>query len=358
MRVLHITEACGAGVKRHLELIVPGLMSRGLSCGVLAFGNRIDAGFQSAFAQADFLRVEPILGSRLPHLPSYVSLVRETCREWHPDVVHLHAFTAGLAGRLTRLPFSPKIVYSPHSFSFHKPATHLRRLIVWSAEKLLQNRTDAFALVGPFEVSAARQLGIPEQKLHLAQNGLEDIAFLPRSEARVALGIQPDELAAVVPCRLELQKGVRPLLEAIRLTNSPCRLHVFGKGSLKKELLRFIAKNQLQEKVVISPPRDDLRQLLRAFDVGLLPSFYEGLSYSLLEMLLADLPVIASDISANHLPEFQGHITYARPGVPDDWAKALERFGGSHALTHDRVLAEYSLAAQLDALIACYGKER
>ena len=68
MRVLHITEACGAGVKRHLELIVPGLMTRGLSCGVLAFGNRIDADFQSAFTQADFLRVQPIWGKRLLHL--------------------------------------------------------------------------------------------------------------------------------------------------------------------------------------------------------------------------------------------------------------------------------------------------
>ncbi len=329
-------------------------MARGVSCGVLAFGNRIDAGFQNAFAQADFLRVQTISGSRLLHLPTYISLIREACREWHPDVVHLHAFTAGLAGRLTGLPFAPKIVYTPHSFSFHKPAGWIRRLVVRSAERLLQYRTDVFALVGEGVVQEARRIGLLEQKLHLTPNGLDDIPFLPRSEARTALGIQPDELAAVAPCRLEPQKGLRTLLEAMNLTNSPCRLYIFGEGSLKEKLLRFINNNQLCDKVRISSPRDDLRQLLRAFDVGILPSFYEGLSYSLLEMLLADLPVIASDISANHLPGLQEHITYATPGVPIEWTNALESIGGNHPPVHDIVLARYSLAAQMDALLDCY----
>ena len=358
MRVLHVTEACGAGVRRHLELIVPGLMARGVSCGVLAFGNRIDAGFQSALAQADFLRVQPIRGSRLLHLPAYISLIREACREWQPDVVHLHAFTAGLAGRLTGLPASPKIVYSPHSFSFHKPAGLIRRLVVRSAEKLLQYRTDVFALVGEGVVQEARKLGLLEQKLHLVLNGLEDMSFLPRAEARAILGIRPDELAGVVPCRLEPQKGLLPLLEAIHLANSPCRLYIFGEGCLKEKLLHFIAENKLGDKVLISPPRDDLRQMLRAFDIGILPSFYEGLSYSLLEMLLADLPVIASDIPANHLPGLQEYITYATPGVPIEWTNALEGLGSSHPSTHDAVLAHYPLAAQLEALLACYGKEQ
>ena len=353
MRVLQITDACGAGVKRHLSLIVPGLMARGVSCGVLAFGNRIDADFQNIFTQADYLRVQPIVGSRLLHLPTYISLIREACREWHPDIVHLHAFTAGLAGRLAHLSFSPKIVYSPHAFSYHRPAGFVRRMLVRAVEKLLQGR-GGFALVGPSEMDDARQLGVPESRLHLTPNGLEDIPFLPRAKARAILGIMPNELAGVVPCRLEPQKGLLPLLEAMRLTNSPCRLYVFGDGSLQEKLTRFINGNQLGDRVRICPPREDLRQLLRAFDVGILPSFYEGLSYSLLEMLLADLHVIASDIPANHLPGLQEHIVYAQPGVPFEWVRALESLGGSHPSVHDAVLEYYSLDAQLEALMVCY----
>ncbi len=353
MRVLQITEACGAGVKRHLSLIVPGLMARGISCGVLAFGNRIDAGFQNAFAQADYLRVQPIGGSRLLNLPAYISLIREACREWRPDIVHLHAFTAGVAGRLTSLPFSPKIVYTPHAFSYHKPVGLFRRMLVWSAEKYLQSRS-VFALVGPSVKDDARQLGVSESRLYMTFNGLEEIPFLPRAEARAALGITPNELAAVIPCRLEPQKGLLPLLEAMRLTHSPCNLYIFGKGSLKKKLIRFITRNQLGDRVRISPPRDDLPQLLRAFDIGLLPSFYEGLSYSLLEMLLADLHVIASDIPANRLPGLQEAITYVQPGIPSEWSKALEGLDNSRLSTHDAVLEHYSLDAQLDALMACY----
>ena len=259
-----------------------------------------------------------------------------------------------MAGRLTSLPFSPKIVYSPHSFSFHRPAGLLKRLAVRSAEKLLQHRTDAFALVGCPEADDAKLLGIPEKKQHLALNGLVNIPFLPRAEARALLGIKPDELAAVAPCRLEPQKGLRPLLEALCHSQSPCRLYIYGDGSLKEDLLRFVEKNQLQNKVLILSPRNDLRQLLYAFDLGILPSFYEGLSYSLLEMLLADIPVIASDIPANHLPELQEHITYATLGVPSDWTKALDASTNKHPHTHDTVLTYYSLASQLDALLDCY----
>ena len=198
-------------------------------------------------------------------------------------------------------------------------------------------------------------MGVLEKKLHLAPNGLEDIPFVPRSEARAMLGIKPDELAAVAPCRLKPQKGLRPLLEAMSLTHSPCRLHIFGDGSMKQELIRFVTRKQLRDKVVINSPRGDLRRLLRAFDVGILPSFYEGLSYSLLEMLLADLHVMASDIPANHLPKLQEYITYATPGVPAEWAQKLERLGGEHPSTHDAILTNYPLSAQLDALLACYG---
>ena len=354
MRVLHITEACGAGVRRHLELILPALRNHGLSCGLLAFGNRIEAGFAEGFAGLDFCRIVPLVGSRLLNLHRYVSLIRAACEEWHPEVVHLHAFAAGVAGRLAKLPNYPKVVYSPHAFSFHKAVGLLRRTAVWEAERALRGRTDAFALVGHSELEEARRLGIEENKLHFAPNGIGDIHFCARAEARSALEIPSNELAGIVPCRLEPQKGLATLLKALTRVTAPCRLYLFGEGSQEETLRRMVTNLQLEQKVVFRPPRDDLRHLLQAFDFGVLPSLYEGLSYSLLEMLMAGIPVIASDISANRLPELQGGIAYFTPGDSLALASFLNALPLPCQNVHDAVLANYSLGKQVDILMRIY----
>ena len=349
MRVLHVTEACGAGVGRHLELILPRLVGRGVSCGLLAFGNRFEAGFREKIEGLglEWHQLVPIPGNRLLNLHRYISCIREACQKWAPEVVHLHAFVAGLAGRLTHLPHSPRIVYSPHAFGFHKPNGFFRRIAVKNVERLLCRRTDVFALVGPSEMEDARAIGAKEGKLLLALNGIPDIPFLPRNEARRALGIPLDCLVGVVPCRLEPQKGLVSLLKALALTTSPCQLHIFGDGSLKKKLSRLIVNLHLEEKAFIHPPQENLRELLKAFDFGVLPSRYEGLSYSLLEMLLADLPVIASDIPANRLAGLEEEICYVAPGDCVALARVLDEVKGCNKETHDAVLKLYPLERQV-----------
>ena len=45
--ILQVTEACGAGVRRHLELILPALQERGWRCGLMAFSGRNDVEFDT-----------------------------------------------------------------------------------------------------------------------------------------------------------------------------------------------------------------------------------------------------------------------------------------------------------------------
>lgn len=356
MRVLHVTEACGAGVGRHLELILPRLMERGASCGLLALGNRFEKGFKERFdgVGLEWHRSVPIPGNRLLKLSRYISCIREVCQEWAPEVVHLHAFVAGLAGRLTRLPHSPRTVYSPHAFGFHGSNGFFRRVAVKYSERMLCGRTDVFALVGPSEMDDARAIGAQEEKLLQTFNGIIDIPFLPRDKARKELGLPLDCLVGVAPSRLEPQKGLVVLLKALAMAASPCQLYIFGDGSQQKALSKLIVKLHLEERVIIRPPQENLRTLLKAFDFGVLPSRYEGLSYSLLEMLLADLPVIASDIPANHLAGLEDAISFVAPGDCTGFARALDGLEVRQRKTHDAVLEFYPLEKQIDVLMDAY----
>jgi len=302
--VLHITEACGAGVRRHLGLILPALRARGIECGLFAFGSRFEQGFVEEFSELECFQCQVDASPRPFSLLKAVSHIRRLCREWKPRVIHCHAFAAGVAGRLAAPP-GVKTLYSPHAFNVNRFVPFPRRLVASIAERALRGRTDGFVLVGPGELEDAKALGIPEDRIHQAFNGLsESISdeFLPREAARAELGLSNDEKAVIAPCRLEPQKGLGQLLLVWRGLPG-VRLHVFGDGTMKGELESMIVDCSLEGQVVLHGVQPNLHRYLRAFDAGILPSLYEGLSYSLLEMLAAGIPVAASDIPANRVAD-------------------------------------------------------
>lgn len=319
MDVLHITEACGGGVRRHLSLVLPELMGQGVSCGLFAYGGRMEPGFLKDAAQLRDsgckVDIFPQDCGRLKGLLPAVRRIHALCREWQPRALHLHAFAAGAAGRLAGW---PNIIYSPHAFGFHAPHSWILRSAIKMSERFLEKRSKAFVLVGPDEMRDAQSLGIPPEKLHLIHNGLPCPApKLPEEERqriRHNLGILPDDtLAALVPCRLEPQKGLQSLMEAIPHIKPNVRFYFCGDGTLKASLCRMAEKLSLGKRIVFTGQIENLPQMMRAFDLAVIPSYYEGLSYSLLEVLSAALPLAASDIDANHpIPELK-KVTFPFP---------------------------------------------
>ena len=303
MDVLHITEACGAGVRRHLGLILPALQARGIECGLFAFGSRFEDGFMDEFASV----LSNVLFERM-EVPRPIavlkaaSIVRRLCREWRPRTIHCHAFAAGVAARIAA-PRGVRILYSPHAFGINAHIPFLSRIAATIAERTLKGRTDGFVLVGEGEREDAARLGIPKEMIAMAPNGLSQSIldqFLPREEARRVLEIPDSETAVVAPCRLAQQKGLAELVDAWRHLDGTV-LHIYGDGPMRSELERLIVHNSLEGRILLHGVKPSLNRCLRAFDAGVLPSFYEGLSYSLLEMLAAGIPVAASDIPANRI---------------------------------------------------------
>ena len=349
MDVLHITEACGAGVRRHLGLIIPALQSRGVDCGLFAFGSRFEDGFVEEFSCLEHVKFQVDRMPRFASVHNAASRLEKLCREWKPRVIHCHAFAAGLAARLAA-PMGIKLLYSPHAFNVNRRVRFSRRIIACIAERILRGRTDGFVLVGPGELDDAKVLGIPDETIHRAFNGLPESIlgeYLPRDAARSALGLSNDEKAVVAPCRLEPQKGLDQLLLAWRELQG-IRLHAFGNGPKKRELESMIADCSLEGQVVLHGVQPNLHRYLRAFDAGILPSLYEGLSYSLLEMLAAGIPVAASDIPANRIAD---SLHLFPLGDRDAMLNAVQNALADSKRTP---FFPFSFDKQVDALVACY----
>ncbi len=172
-----------------------------------------------------------------------------------------------------------------------------------------------------------QDLGVPVQVLRSA---LEPSSFrqalLDRGAARQALGLPLDSgpvLGAVG--RLVDSKGFDYLLDAFALARQQrpdLRLVFLGEGNERPLLESRIKALGLGDVVSLQGHCNGLAHLYRAFDWVLIPSRSEGLGLVLQEAVMADVPVLCSDLSVFH-EQLGDAGRYAAVGDIEDWGRAI-----------------------------------
>lgn len=375
IRVAHVTEASGGGVRQHLRRIVPRLRARGVTIDIILSPLRFEPDFREDLELYRKLgcRVElcPIARGISPwHDLRAARQIRSTLRSWNPHVVHTHATKAGLLGRIAAGPLTNvRTVYSPHAFPFEEFRVGMQQNLFVKLEQRMVRATSLFVLVSQFEKDVATNVfGIRERQIRVVENGVETElgdCLLSREEARAALGITSSGLAVAVPGRLVHQKGQNWLLESLmRVCREDCPLHLYfcGAGPDETQLRKASQRLGVATHVTWLGYISHFAAKLSAFDLVLLPSRYEGLSYMLLETLCAGIPMIVSDIKG-HFPrdEIREHVVAVPLEDTKALGEALLAFAANPAAyaldpTWGRnfVKAHFSLDAQVDKLMACY----
>lgn len=82
--------------------------------------------------------------------------------------------------------------------------------------------------------------------------------------------------------------------EILKLNSNACLILV-GEGNLKEEIKNKVSKLGLSNNVLFLGSRDDVNEIMQAFDVFLFPSLYEGLGIVLIEAQAAGIPCLTSD---------------------------------------------------------------
>jgi glycosyltransferase involved in cell wall biosynthesis len=82
------------------------------------------------------------------------------------------------------------------------------------------------------------------------------------------------------------------------------RLIIIGEGEKRQELEDMIKElsvkdETIAEKIILKGNIENAYRYLKAFDMFVLPSRYEGLSITLLEALKAEIPILASRVGGN-----------------------------------------------------------
>lgn len=308
---------------------------------------------------------------------AYLAL-RDFFRAEHPDIVHTHSSKTGILGRLAASAARvPTIVHTVHGYAFPAESRPAIKMIFKLLERRAARITDRMIVLNDTDATIARDLlGVPDSRLTQLPNGVDIDIYAPASPGRrqslrqSGFGIEmPDHLIVGMVGRLWLQKNPQCFVRAaIRVTAQRRNVSFFmiGDGEFRAELEATIRASDHADRIRILGWRSDVPELLKALDLMVLPSRWEGMPLAILEAMSSALPVVASDIPGNHHLVQDGSDGRLFPldddealaaclmDLIDDTAKRA-RFS-TQART--KVLAQYTLAARMERITAIYENGR
>jgi sugar transferase (PEP-CTERM/EpsH1 system associated) len=150
-------------------------------------------------------------------------------------------------------------------------------------------------------------VGVPAARITQIYSGVDTERFRPRHDSDRPVwpaGFAPADAIVIgtvgrqeqVKNPLALVRAFGQLVDAVPDLAARLRLVLVGGGPLFEQLGRQVAELGLAAQVWLPGPRHDVNEILRQFDVFVLPSLNEGVSNTILEAMACAVPVVASRV--------------------------------------------------------------
>ncbi|MBC7798414.1 MAG: glycosyltransferase family 4 protein [Pyrinomonadaceae bacterium] len=295
MKILHLLDSLNRGGAETLALDVCKNAENYFDLTFVACGG---GGLEKDFndANIDFIRLQ----RRLPFDVLIIRRLRQIIRQREIQIVHAHQGVDGLHAYFATLGTGAKLV-----LSFHGGAIDVKNRF---ALNFLSPRTSANiicsnALRDWYETTAKLKIpkskiiynGVDEKRLRFSGGNLKDELKISRKS--LLFGMIANFYAAPRKDQLTVCRALPRVFDEIRDAH-----FVFigkvetGAESKLTECADFCESRQIIDRVHFLGVRGDVPDVLRVLDVFVLSSFHEGLPISVIEAMLAGLPVVLSDI--------------------------------------------------------------
>jgi sugar transferase (PEP-CTERM/EpsH1 system associated) len=366
MRILHVVDNLGIG---GTELCLANLIERTSDRIEHAVCSVRESGATAVRLQAQGIRIIELRKAPGNDWSLPLRFAR-LCRDVAPDIVHTRnwgSIDAIVGARLARVPV---VIHGEHGRDVTDPNGTNRR----------RNRTRRVlsAFVDRM-VAVSDQLGrwlvddvhIRASKVRVLKNGVDAQRFEPcgdRAARRASHGYAADDIVVGTVGRLDPVKNQAALiemLEALRATQPRLRLVIAGDGPERNTLARQVDGARLGDRASLLGQRDDIPDVMRTFDIFVLPSLGEGMCNTILEAMAAGLPVVATSVGGNPELVADGVTgTLVPPRDADALASAVTRYAADERLRAEhgaagrrRVLAEFTLERMAERYMDLYESE-
>ncbi len=257
-------------------------------------------------------------------------------RRNHYHIVHTHNSKAGFVGRLAaRIAGVPVVIHTVHGFAFHGQEPAWRQLLYRNLEKLASHLCDRMIFISQPLIDWALKEGVTtKDKIVKIYSGIDLNRFQPATfdeeqRAREKWGIGPNDPVMGIVSKLWEGKGHEVLIKALKDVKkdiNKAKLVIVGEGYLEDKLRSLTDNLGLTDSVIFTGFQTDVSEVIRVFNVAVLPSFFEGLGRVLLEAMAMEKPVVASRVGG--IPDIvkdgiNGFLT--TPGDTKELGDALKK---------------------------------
>ena len=300
--------------------------------------------------------------------------------EKKPDLVHFHHLRPLLA--FFKNPFRKcdiPIIFTAHGLHIHKyefsrsrRRARVNYLLRYHLEKRLLAKVDKVIAVSREDRTFLEEKYGLKNVIYIA-NGIDFSApasvagqFTDKKALREKLGLPVDDFLFVTIARFHFQKGYDILIKAMALAKEKIkerrgRFIFVGDGPEFEQMKRLSRELGVFPFIVFLGARTDVYEILKACDVFLLPSRWEGLPIVLLEAGFLKVPAAASDTYGNreiiHKDSgilFNNLNSGALAGVIREVLDNKYDLASYSENLYNEVLADYSLEKMLAGLRKVY----
>lgn len=223
--------------------------------------------------------------------------IAKFCRKNDINIIQAHFLRESFIAVLSKI-FNPniKVIWTMHLI-YDEKRSLLRRM-----NRLFSKGTNAIICVSEAVKNSLLKEGISEKKLVTVLNGVDTDYFKPvkNSTIRKELEIEKDDILLTTVSRFQKIKGhdflINVLNELKKNYNIKFKSLLVGDGEEMNKIKRKVKDLDLTDNVIFSGYREDIPNILTESDVYILPSENEAISFSIMEALACEVPVVATEV--------------------------------------------------------------
>ncbi|WNR43513.1 glycosyltransferase family 4 protein [Paenibacillus roseipurpureus] len=239
-----------------------------------------------------------------------VLVLRKIIKEYQPDILYLQSSKAGALARISALGIETKVVYNPHGWAFCMDTSNKKKIFYRIIEKFLAFlKTDSIVAISECEKKRAiLNMICKPQKIEKILNGIDieqlDSELVDKRTARKKVGIPENSYVIGLVGRICYNKAPEIFLEAaskIKLKIPNAFFVLVGDGPDRSRVEELIKEHKLEGCTMITGWTDAPFLYQCCFDQGMLLTRWEGFGLVLAEYMLANVPIIATNVDS--IPE-------------------------------------------------------
>ena len=262
----------------------------------------------------------PVYALNIKKKPASISQAYKLLKDFNPDVIHGTMYEGGVVGSVLRrfLPNKPPVIWTVHEGleNYHQESYRKQlQLRLWG---LMSKMPECMMYVSHLNCEQHLDWGFNNNKALVIPNGVDTQRFYSNRKARKtirkSLGIPQNSFVIGITARFHPVKNQFGFINAAALlSKAHPETHFIMVGTHidadNKELTALIAKHSLQKTVHLLGNREDIPDIVNAYDIAALTSFGEAFPLTLGEAMATAVPCVATNVGDNeHIIKDTGRV--------------------------------------------------